>query len=96
MHHILVIAASFASLSVASPVEPRGKKTFTIPQVLAKKQPGAKAPAVSMMKTYSKYSSVGAVAPAAVKVAASAAQSGTVTATPESVSHNMSNHSRPR
>lgn len=84
MQASLAFLTGFAALVVASPVEPRGiKQSFSVPQVAAGKTLKL-APAISMLKTYAKYSSVGASAPAAILDAASAAQSGTVVATPES------------
>lgn len=85
MQSSIAILSALAALAMASPVDRRmGKSAFTVPQVEAGVVVKS-APAISMLKTYAKYSSAGAVAPAAVKAAAAAAQSGTVAASPESV-----------
>ncbi|KAG2170207.1 MAG: CBS-domain-containing protein [Aureobasidium pullulans] len=92
MHHIshLALAASLISSALTSPVDVtgkktvsiadiKGKKTFSVEQVLAKKQQ-MQAPALSMLKTYAKFSGT---APVQLKAAAAAIQAGTVQATPQ-------------
>jgi hypothetical protein len=86
------LVASLVSSALASPVDVtgkktvsiadiKGKKTFSVQQVLAKRQ-GIQAPALSMLRTYAKYS---ASPPTQLKAAGAAAQAGTVQATPEVV-----------
>ncbi|KAI4794806.1 aspartyl protease [Aureobasidium sp. EXF-8846] len=92
MHFNLSFAlvASLISSAVASPVDVtgkktvsiadiKGKKTFTVQQVLAKKQ-AMQAPALSMLRTYAKYS---AAPPTQLKAAGAAIQAGTVQANPQ-------------
>jgi hypothetical protein len=94
MHFNLPFAlvASLISSAVASPVDVtgkktvsiadlKGKKTFTVQQVLAKKQ-AMQAPALSMLRTYAKYS---AAPPTQLKAAGAAIQAGTVQANPQHV-----------
>lgn len=88
MHNSVTALVALAALSVASPVELRGTNmAFTLPQVQSNVTKYQIAPALAMLKTYKKYSRVGAVAPESIKVAATSAaaavQSGTVAATPE-------------
>ncbi|KAI4785261.1 aspartyl protease, partial [Aureobasidium sp. EXF-8845] len=84
------LVASLVSSAVASPVDVsgkktvsiadiKGKKTFTVQQVLAKKQ-AMQAPALSMLRTYAKYS---AAPPTQLKAAGAAIQAGTVQANPQ-------------
>ena len=86
------LAASLISSALTSPVDVtgkktvsiadiKGKKTFSVEQVLAKKQQ-MQAPALSMLKTYAKFSGT---APVQLKAAAAAIQAGTVQATPQNV-----------
>lgn len=81
----IALLSAFVACTIASPVERRtGNKAFTVPQVSAGIVVKS-APAISMLQTYAKYSSVGASAPAVVVDAAASAQSGTVAANPEAV-----------
>jgi len=86
------LVASLISSALASPVDVtgkktvsiadiKGKKTFTVQQVEAKRQ-AMQAPALSMLKTYAKFS---ASPPTQLKAAGAAIQAGTVQATPQHV-----------
>lgn len=85
------LAASLISSALASPVDVtkrvvsiadiKGKKTFTVQQVEAKRQE-MQAPALSMLRTYAKFSGS---PPTQLKVAGAAIQAGTVQATPQHV-----------
>lgn len=80
MHYAFVSAALVAS-ALAAPAEIPSRKSFQITQV-PRGQVYKNGP-YQMMKAYSKYAKVGAVAPANVQAAAAAVQSGSVTAAPE-------------
>lgn len=83
MHYAFVSAALAASatLTLSAPAEVPNRKSFQVTQV-SRGQVFKNGP-YQMMKVYSKYSKVGAVAPANVQAAAAAVQSGSVTAAPE-------------
>lgn len=84
MHHLYTTAALVASatLGLAAPAEVIGKQAFQVNQVA--KGTVLKSGPIQMQKTYLKYASAGAVAPAdVVSAAAAASQSGTVAASPE-------------
>ena len=83
MHTFITSAAlvACASLSLAAPTELARRTTFKVNQVAAGKV--FKSGPIAMLKTYQKYSKAGAVAPSEVVDAAAAAQSGSVTASPE-------------
>jgi hypothetical protein len=83
------LVASLVSSALASPVDVTGKKTVSIADIKGKKtfsvqakRQGIQAPALSMLRTYAKYS---ASPPTQLKAAGAAAQAGTVQATPEVV-----------
>lgn len=83
MHTFLTSVAVVASagLSIAAPAANYPRSTFQIKQVAAGKV--VKNGPLALMKAYNKYAHVGAVAPSNVVQAAAAAQTGSVTATPE-------------
>lgn len=70
-----------ATLSLAAPAELEKRSSFVLEQVSVG-QKFLNGP-IAMLKTYNKYAKVGAQAPSEVLAAAAAAQSGSVTATPE-------------
>ena len=74
-----------AGLSAAAPAEVYQRSTFKIEQVEHGKV--LKSGPLAMMKAYNKYAKFGATAPADVKAAAAAVQSGSVSANPEQVRH---------
>lgn len=79
------MAATLAlgSMVAAAPTQIKGRSQFKVSQV-ASNQTVLKNGPIQMMKTYNKYASKGAVAPAHVSAAAAnAEQSGSVTASPE-------------
>nr|POE56700.1 penicillopepsin-3 [Quercus suber] len=85
MSSIQTMAAVLAlsSMVTAAPTQIFGRSQFKVSQV-ASNQTVFKSGPLHMMKTYNKYASVGAVAPArVVAAAADAEQSGTATASPE-------------
>lgn len=85
MSSLQAMAAVLALSGVvaAAPTQIVGRSQFKVSQV-ASNSTVYKNGALQMMKTYNKYASKGAVAPAhVVAAAADAEQSGTVTATPE-------------
>ena len=69
------------SLSLAAPANLAPRSTFEIKQVAGGKV--FKNGPIQMLKTYNKFANVGAQAPAEVVAAAAAAQTGSVTASPE-------------
>lgn len=79
---VSALVAAFTGLAIASPVEPRDKKQFSVKQVHVGKKVKP-APALAMLNTYHKFAKAGAKAPAPVKSAAAAAASGSVSANPE-------------
>lgn len=83
MHSFMTSAALVASVSLAlaAPANIVGRSTFEVKQVEAGKK--YLSGPLDMMRTYEKYSKVGAQAPEQVKVAAAAAQSGVVAASPQ-------------
>lgn len=74
---------AFASMVVAAPTQILGRSQFKVSQVASNRTVFKSGP-LQMMKTYNKFASKGAVAPPHVAAAAAAAaQTGSVTATPE-------------
>lgn len=83
MHSFTTAAAlvATASLSLAAPAPKIGRTTFQIDQIAGPKF--FKNGPVQMMETFNKFAYLGAKAPSNVISAAAAAQSGSVTASPE-------------